>query len=107
MLASNTTPANSLGINNNTIFKPTYKKTMDLVFVPENLGNKQIYRSVAYDDELSKYIPDDLPPSNISKPTKSPKSIYSLPDGPSSHFFFGVITTIGLYVVYRFIEKSK
>jgi hypothetical protein len=107
MLSSITTPTNSLGINNNTKFTPSHKKTMDVVFVPENIGNKQIYSSLVYDDELNKYIPSELTTTTTPVPIVSPKNIYALPDGPTSQFFFGVITTIGLYIVYRFIEKSR
>lgn len=105
MLSSITTPANSLGINTNTKFTPSHKKTMDVVFVPENIGNKQVYSSLIYDDELNKHIPSGITSKPV--PNISPKSMYALPDGPSSQFFFGVITTIGLYMVYRFIEKSR
>ena len=105
MLSAVNNPTNSLGINNNTKFTPTYKKTTDVVFLPENIGNKQVYSSLIYDDELNKYIPSELLIQTTS--TTDKKCDYSLPDGPSSQFFFGMITTIGLYIIYRFIEKSK
>jgi hypothetical protein len=105
MLSSITTPANTLGINNNTKFTPSYNKKMDVVFLPEKVGNKQIYSSVIYDDDLNKYIPAEITTKPV--PNVPPKNAYAFPEGPSSQFFFGVITTIGLYIVYRFIEKSK
>lgn len=105
MLSSITTPANSLGINNNTKFTPSHKKTMDVVFLPENIGNKKVYSSVIYDDDLNKYIPSEITTKPV--PNEPPKNVYALPEGPTSQFFFGVLTTIGLYIVYRFIEKSK
>lgn len=106
------TPANALGINNNnnSKFTPTFKKTMDVVFVPETHGNTQIYTSMVYDDDLNKYIPSDPTekPITLRNPSNPDvKDAYAMPDNPSSQFFFGMITTIGLYMVYRFIEKSK
>ena len=105
MLSSITTPANSLGINNNTKFTPSNKNKMDVVFLPEKIGNKQIYSSVIYDEDLNKYIPAKT--TTMPVPNVPPKNVYALPDGPTSQFFFGAITIVGLYIVYRFIEKSR